>query len=225
MKLLLKKTITLWLKRLIFPRKLLRNNKRKYWELRHLSYVDKCVVGNYNTFYEYASLNNSSFGNFVYIGQRTIINNASIGSYCSIVPDVKIGLGIHPTNLISTPLSFFSTRKQCQITFVSEGDMFEELSRVIIGNDVWMERNAIITDNVTIGDEMITAAGAVVNKDIELYPIIGGMPAHLIKKRFDNKKIDILLKSQWWHRDISWIEKNYKLFGNSGEFFEFFDKE
>ena len=49
--------------------------------------------------------------------------------------------------------------------------------------DVWIGARSTILDGVKIGKGSIIAAGSVVNKDIEAYSIVGGVPAKLIKKR------------------------------------------
>lgn len=54
---------------------------------------------------------------------------------------------------------------------------------IIIGNDVWIASNAVILQNVTIGDGAIVAAGAVVTKDVPSYTIVGGVPARMIGAR------------------------------------------
>lgn len=67
-----------------------------------------------------------------------------------------------------------------------------------IGNDVWIGQNAVIMDGVKIGDGAIVAAGAVVTKDVAPYAIVGGVPAKLIKYRFDEATIKDLLRLKWW---------------------------
>ena len=78
---------------------------------------------------------------------------------------------------------------------------------VVIGNDVWIGYRAIILSGVTIGDGAVIAAGAVVTKDVPAYGIVGGNPAKLIKKRFDDETIPRLLKIAWWNWDDAKIEK------------------
>ena len=52
---------------------------------------------------------------------------------------------------------------------------------VTIGNNVWVGTRVTILDGVTIGNNCVIAAGAVVNKKVENNTIVGGVPAKLIK--------------------------------------------
>ena len=54
--------------------------------------------------------------------------------------------------------------------------------KVHIGNNVHIGLNTLIIQPVTIGDDVIIAAGAVVTKDIPSGEIWGGVPAKFIKK-------------------------------------------
>jgi len=54
---------------------------------------------------------------------------------------------------------------------------------IIIEDDVWIGSGCRILDGVTIGKGAIVAAGAVVNKTVEPFSIVGGVPAKLIKNR------------------------------------------
>ena len=51
---------------------------------------------------------------------------------------------------------------------------------------------------VTIGDGAIIAAYSVVTKDVPPYGVAGGNPARLVRKRFDDELIGLLLKWKWW---------------------------
>lgn len=78
----------------------------------------------------------------------------------------------------------------------------------VIGNDVWIGQNVTIMPGVKVGDGVIIATNANVTKDVEPYSIIGGNPARLIRKRFSDEMIDLLLKLKWWN----WNDK--KIFDN-----------
>ena len=62
---------------------------------------------------------------------------------------------------------------------------------VIIEDDVWIGTGVIILKGVTIGTGSIVAAGAVVTKNVESYTIVAGIPAKIVKRRFES---DILQK-------------------------------
>ncbi len=57
-----------------------------------------------------------------------------------------------------------------------------EYGNIVIEEDCWIGANVTIFPNVKIGKCSIVASGAVVNKDVEPYSIVGGVPAKMIKK-------------------------------------------
>lgn len=52
---------------------------------------------------------------------------------------------------------------------------------IVLGKNVWVGSNATILQGVTIGDNAVVAAGAVVTKDVPADTIVGGVPARFIK--------------------------------------------
>lgn len=69
---------------------------------------------------------------------------------------------------------------------------------IVIGSDVLITYEALITSGVTIGHGAIIAPRAVVVKDVAPYEIVGGNPARHIKWRFDEPTREALLRIAWW---------------------------
>jgi acetyltransferase-like isoleucine patch superfamily enzyme len=157
-----------------------------------------------------SSLYNCTLGNFTYLAQNVSAMNTTIGKFCSIAQGACICLGMHPSStFVSTSPSFFSLSKQNGKTFADKS-YFEEMGKTTIGNDVWIGINAIIMDNVNIGNGAIIAAGAVVTTDIPHYAIAAGVPAKIIKYRFEQKEIAFLEDFKWWDKDQDWLQANFK---------------
>ena len=161
------------------------NKRRRYkeWRKRNTHNKTECV----NSF----NMDNVSVGNYSY-GQIKVLDfggsyQLSIGSFCSIASGVVFNLsGDHPTNRIST----FPFKAKAL-----DGPLNEASSKgnIVVGDDVWIAQNAIILSGVTIGQGAVIAAGAVVTHDVPPYSIVGGMPAKVIKYRFDKEIVDYLL--------------------------------
>ncbi len=61
-------------------------------------------------------------------------------------------------------------------------DGYEKTAPVVIGDHVWIGQRATILKGVTIGDNAVVAAGAVVTKDVPANAIVGGVPAKVIRE-------------------------------------------
>lgn len=161
----------------------------------------------------------TSVGKYSYTSKNTIFAYVSIGAFCSIGNDVFCSGATHPINYLSTHPSFYSLNKQCGKTFALE-QKFNEFLPIEIGNDVWIGAKAIIKGGVKIGNGAIIGAGAVVTKDVPSFAIMGGVPAKLIKFRFDANIISSIEKMQWWEWDDMKIQENYQLFCNEFPYLE-----
>ncbi len=132
-------------------------------------------------------------------------SNLEIGSFCSIADNITIILGgNHRTDWITTfPFGHIFKDELGGANIAghprSNGD-------IIIGNDVWIGRGATILSGIKIGDGAVIAANSTVTKDVQPYEIVGGNPARVIKKRFNEKITELLLKLKWWELPVDVIK-------------------
>ena len=112
---------------------------------------------------------------FDFIGDKLII-----GKFCQIASGVRFIMNgaNHAMGGISTyPFEVFGKSwSNAPSNDLNKGD-------TVIGNDVWIGANAVITAGVKIEDGCVIAAGSVVTKDVPKNSIVGGVPAMLIKYR------------------------------------------
>lgn len=200
------------------------NFKYKNFSQGYLSLILNSQIEPHVKVYDRVVILNSSIGSFSYIADNTRIVKVDIGKFCCIGQNCQFRLGLHPSrDFVSSHPIFYSTRKQAGITF-ADRDYFEEEKSLKIGNDVWIGANVIILDGLTIGDGVIIAAGAVVTKNVPPYAIYGGVPAKLIRYRFDEETIEFLLKFKWWDKDEEWLKSNFKDFHNIDNFVQNYHK-
>jgi acetyltransferase-like isoleucine patch superfamily enzyme len=112
----------------------------------------------------------TNFGKHIKLGKNVLINHAcsflDLGGI-TIEDDVLIGPRI---NLITENHPVDPTKRK-----------FLDLKSILIKRNAWIGAGATILPGVTIGENSIVAAGAVVNKDVPDNTIFGGIPARFIK--------------------------------------------
>jgi acetyltransferase-like isoleucine patch superfamily enzyme len=77
-----------------------------------------------------------------------------------------------------------------------------------IGNDVWIGDNVTILSGVEIGDGAVIGINSLVTKNVPSYAIVGGVPAKIIKYRFDKQRIQNLEEKKWFDLEFSQILNN-----------------
>jgi acetyltransferase-like isoleucine patch superfamily enzyme len=113
----------------------------------------------------------TNFGRFIQIGKGVFINHA-----CSFL-DLG-GITIEDNVLIGPRVNLVTENHAVDPT--DRRTLF--LKPVIIKRNAWIGAGATILPGVTVGENSIVAAGAVVSKDVPAKTIVGGVPAKVLKE-------------------------------------------
>lgn len=139
----------------------------------------------------------SSIGRHSYCGPDCVIDHVIIGAFCSISDNVYIGGAEHPIEWVSTSPAFHDVRHSSPKARLHR-EPLPARKLTMIGNDVWIGHGVSIKEGVSVGDGAVLAMGCVVTKDVPPYAIVGGVPAKVIKYRFDVETIEKLIRTKWW---------------------------
>jgi virginiamycin A acetyltransferase len=134
-----------------------------------------------------------------------------IGKFCAIAMGAKFLLSSanHPM-MGSTAFPFFifgGTWLEQTAEFLPR---IHSRGNTVIGNDVWIGREAVVMPGVTIGDGAIIGARAVVVSDVAPYTTVGGNPAVPLKKRYSDEDIERLLRLAWWNWPVDAITEHVR---------------
>lgn len=108
-----------------------------------------------------------------------------------------ISIGNHVT--ITRGVSFI-THDGGVWVFRNEEKSIDVFGKIKVGNNVFIGLNSLILPGVTIGDNVVIAAGSVITKNIESNSVVGGNPARKIRT------IEEYRKKSWKNADFI---KNY----------------
>lgn len=140
----------------------------------------------------------SNFGGDVSVGLCStigpfadVVGKVTIGRYCEIATDVSMNSSDHPMDhlSISTNRYLFGGRL---------AQNFSHGSEILIGHDVWIGHSVRILKGVSIGNGAVIGAGSVVTRDVPPYAVAAGNPARIIRFRFGDDIINLLLRTRWW---------------------------
>lgn len=140
---------------------------------------------------------------FPFIGDKLVI-----GKFCALARGVKFIMNgaNHKLSGFSTyPFQIFGNGWE---RVMPQSDELPFKGDTIVGNDVWIGYEAVIMPGVKIGDGAIIAAKSVVTSNVLPYTIVGGNPANILRQRFSDETIKILVDIAWWNWDIEKITRN-----------------
>lgn len=164
---------------------------------------------------------NSSISRYSYVGYDSEVHNCDIGAFCSIANNFVVGGANHPYNWVSTSPCFYKSKGGSGFNI---GDFeVDKIRQTTIGNDVWIGSRVLIMQGLSIGNGAVIGAGSVVTKDVPPYAIVCGVPAKIIKYRFDNEVISMLQKLEWWNWPVSKLKQYSHLMNNVRRFLMEFD--
>ena len=112
----------------------------------------------------------TDFGKFIEVGKNVFVNNACTfmdRGGITLEDDVKIGPRV---NLITENHDLDPAKRRTLIS-----------NRIVVKRNVWIGAAATILPGVTIGENAVVAAGAVVTRDVPSNTIVAGVPAKMVK--------------------------------------------
>lgn len=189
------------------------------------------------TVHERVSLTNAQLGPWTEVGSDSVLENVVLGAYsytqpfgifqntvvgkfANIAAQVRIGPTMHPMD--RPTLHHFTYRR----TFYDLADTDDEAffawrkaQVAFVGHDTWIGHGAIIMPGVTVGDGAIVGSGAVVTKNVAPFTVVGGVPAKVIKRRFDEKTAEALTELAWWDWDHATLKERLADFSGPVEAF------
>jgi len=137
-----------------------------------------------------------------FIGDKLII-----GKFCAIAKGVEFVMnGANHRMDCATTYPFYIMGGDWGSAIALVKDDLPLKGDTIIGNDVWIGQNVTVMPGVHIGDGAIIGTNSVVAKDIPPYSIAVGNPCQVVRKRFDDELIELLLQFRWWDKSIEEIE-------------------
>lgn len=207
----------------LIQNKLRRRRFKKNWRIKNRSNFTNAVP-----FFDQERV---SVGKYTYGDVRALTfdscSELRIGSFCSIGPNVEFVVSAdHFLNHLSS-YPFKNKIIDGSLEGVSKGN-------IVVDDDVWIGYGSVILSGVHIGQGAVIAAGSIVTKDVIPYAIVGGTPAKVIKKRFEQEVIDYLLtfdynqldeEMVWAHRADLYTQIDDKTLDEIKEIYEWFPKK
>lgn len=127
-------------------------------------------------------------------GPKIVIGDSCfIGSGCEF--NISEGIEIGRKTLIASGSRFVDHNHALEMG-VPIGEQPCTVSRISVGEDVWIGAHALILEGVQIGDGAVVAAGAVVTRSVPAYATVAGVPARIIRSRLESEASTRMLPTQ-----------------------------
>lgn len=148
------------------------------------------------------------------IGSHSYTNTSfpfpiEIGRYCALASNITIMPAGHPIDRLTSCGLDYARMLIFDEYLKDKGKSIKKTPTPplkplpIIGNDVWIASDVVLSRGITIGTGAVIAAKSVVTKDVPPYALVAGIPAVIKKYRFNDVLCKKLLDSQWYNYDLA----------------------
>jgi virginiamycin A acetyltransferase len=198
----------------IYPR----GNDNQTCQLKNIIKNENIIVGDYTYYHDFEDPLSFETKNILY--HYPYVNNDKliIGKFCSIAAGAKFLFngGNHKNeSFVNYPFAIFP---ELWDGGLKVNESWDNKGDIVVGNDVWIGHEAIIMAGVKIGDGARIATRAIVTKDVKPYDVVGGTPARVLKKRFDEETIEMLLEIKWWDLEEAEIKNMIPVLMNADKY-------
>lgn len=159
-------------------------------------------------------------GDYTYCAGYNQFDYAQIGKFCSIATFVRINPGNHPCYTRVAQHHFTYRSHQFGLSEQDDASFFQwrREQLVVIGHDVWIGHNAAIMPGVHIGDGAVIGTGSIVTHNVEPFAVMAGVPARVIRYRFDTNTIYGIQSTCWWDWDHETLKARMQDFKDINRF-------
>lgn len=158
--------------------------------------------------FEKAVIKRSKIDMFSYVKEYTSITTSSIGRYCSIGFQSRLGVREHDISTLSSSLALNESNEFDFAGYHSNHNTQDRMQRhnettscITVGHDVWIGDYVLVTGDVSIGHGAVIRTHAHISKDVPPYTIVEGHD-RIVKQRFSDELISDLLELQWWNYNL-----------------------
>lgn len=165
---------------------------------QEVEYKD-CRFGRYTEIGPFSYLDNTVLEDYSYSGQFCFFQNARIGKFSNIAAQVRIGPTNHPMD--RPTLHHFTYRRKMYGLDERDDEAFFQWRKeqvAYVGHDTWLGHGSILMSGIRVGTGAVIGAGAVVTGDIPDYAVAVGVPARVIRYRFEEEQQQALKEIAWW---------------------------